>query len=313
MTLTIATRKSLLALWQSEFVKNELKKFDNTLNINLLELNTKGDIILDTPLAKIGGKNLFIKELENAMYEKKAQISVHSLKDVGANLAYDFKLSAILKREVCNDVCVFAGKEKSLSELKKGAVIGTTSLRRQMQLNLLRDDFNIKSLRGNLQTRLNKLKNKEFDAIILAYAGLKRLNILDELNYVLLDTKEMIPAAGQGAVAIESINDENILSLTKKLNCEKTAMLCKIERDFTKTLNGGCGAPIGINAAFINENEIRINAIVGLVNAKKIIKMQKTIKIQNADDYGEILAKEFIKEGALNLLAENEELLKTMQ
>lgn len=313
MTLTIATRKSLLALWQSEFVKSKLQKIDNTLNINLLELNTKGDIILNTPLAKIGGKNLFIKELENAMYENKAQISVHSLKDVGSKLAYDFKLAAILKREICNDVCIFAGEEKSLSQLKKGAIIGTTSLRRQMQLKLLREDFVIKSLRGNVQTRLNKLKNKEFDAIILAYAGLKRLNILNELNYVLLDTNEMIPAAGQGAIAVESINDNKILSLVEKLNCIKTAILCKIERDFTKTLNGGCGAPIGINAVFINDTKIKINAIVGLINAKKIIKMQKTIQIQEADNYGEILAQEFIKEGALNILAENEILLKTIQ
>ncbi|ULO03592.1 hydroxymethylbilane synthase [Campylobacter sp. RM12651] len=310
--MKIATRKSLLALWQSEFVKAKLQEIEPSLNIELLELSTKGDVILDTPLAKIGGKNLFIKELENAMHDGLAQISVHSLKDVGASLAYDFKLASICKRETPNDVVVFRGNEKSLNELKQGAKIGTTSLRRQMQLRLIRDDFSIHSLRGNLQTRLKKLKDGEFDAIVLAYAGLKRLNLLDELNYEILDTKIMIPSAGQGAVAIESINDEKVLNLVSKLNCPKTALLCKIERDFTATLNGGCGAPIGINAAFIDDEIICVNAIIGLIDASKIIKMQRKINQANASGFGVVLAKEFIKHGALEILAENEELLKEM-
>ena len=311
--MKIATRKSLLALWQSEFVKAELKKINPNLNIELLELSTKGDKILDTPLAKIGGKNLFIKELENAMYEGLAQISVHSLKDVGANLAYDFKLAAITKREIPNDVVVFRGSEKSLQELKSGAKIGTTSLRRQMQLRLIRDDLKIYSLRGNLQTRLEKLKNGEFDAIVLAYAGLKRLELLNDLNYCVLPINEMIPSAGQGAVAIESINDKEVLDLVSKLNCPKSAILCKIERDFTSTLNGGCGAPIGINARYIDDEYILVNAIVGLVDGSKIIKMQRKIHEINSSDFGVVLANEFIKHNALDLLKENEKLVDTMQ
>lgn len=310
--MKIATRKSLLALWQSEFVKEELLKINPNLNIELLELSTQGDVILDTPLAKIGGKNLFVKELENAMYDGLAEISVHSLKDVGAKLAYDFKLAAICKREISNDVIVFRNNEKSFKDLKQGAKIGTTSLRRQMQLRLIRDDLQIFSLRGNLQTRLKKLKDGEFDAIVLAYAGLKRLNLLQELNYEILPVDIMIPSAGQGAVAIESINNDEILNLVKKLNCEKTALVCKIERDFTATLNGGCGAPIGIHANFIDDENIVVNAIVGLIDASKIIKMQRKIKKENAYDFGIKLANEFIKNNALLLLNENEKMLENM-
>ena len=197
-TLKIATRQSPLALWQANFVKDQLEKFHPTLSVELVPMVTKGDVILDSPLAKIGGKGLFVKELENALLEKRADIAVHSMKDVPMEFPEGLGLSVICKREDPRDAFV-SNTYRSLDELPQGAIVGTSSLRRQCQLKQLRPDLDIRSLRGNVGTRLSKLDNGEYDAIILASAGLIRLGLAERIASF-IEVEQSLPAAGQGAV-----------------------------------------------------------------------------------------------------------------
>lgn len=300
--LIIATRQSALALWQSEFIKSELLKAYPNLNISLEGFKTKGDVLLDSPLAKIGGKGLFTKELEEAMFSKKAHFAVHSLKDVPSVLPQGLKLAAISKRECENDA-LLSQKYKSFKDLPKGAKIGTTSLRRAMQLKIMRSDLQIFSLRGNVNSRIAKLKNDEFDGIILAYAGLKRLGLEKEVNHIYIFSKdEMIPAASQGALGIESTDEGEILSLLTSLNDENTALLTQIERDFIATLQGNCGVPIGVNAELKNADEIGIRGILGLPDGSEFLKEKIIISKGEAKEAGKRFAEIFIKQGALELL-----------
>lgn len=298
--LIIASRMSELALWQSKYIASLIKEHKN-IDVDIVGLKTKGDIILDTPLAKIGGKGLFTKELELSILDKKADLAVHSLKDVPLELPNDLVLCAISKRANPKDVLI-SFKYKNLNELPKNARVGTTSLRRRMQLNILRSDLDIISLRGNINTRLKKLENNEFDAIILASAGVSRLNIkVPFISEFSLD--DMIPAMGQGALGIECINDIKIIDFLKFLNDKSAFIETKIERDFTKTLNGGCQVPIGINAKLDNE-KIEVRAVVGLVDGSRYIKEKRVIKKDEFRDFGTILANEFIKKGAKEILDE---------
>jgi len=280
--IVIATRGSKLALWQSEHIKKELLKIDPSLDIHLKIVVTKGDKILDKPLADIGGKGLFIKEVEAELLNGNAQIAVHSLKDF--EVEYDeenFCLAAITKREDVRDTFL-SEKYETLADLPDGAVVGTSSIRRKMQLKAFNPNLVIKDLRGNVDTRINKLKKGEFDAIILARAGLKRLGLLDSVKYATaIDTDIMIPAMAQGALGIETIKDDEIIELVSKLDDKATRICTTIEREFVKELNLGCHAPVGIKAKIQEDGSIKVKAILeknGKLVRKEII----------SDDYKEL-------------------------
>ncbi len=246
MKLTIATRKSVLALWQTEFVRRELARRGH--EVAVLPMSTKGDKILDAPLAKIGGKGLFTKELENAMLRGEAQLAVHSLKDVPTELPAGLVLGAICEREDERDALLSA-EFGSLAELPHGARVGTTSLRRQMQLLAVRPDLRVVSLRGNVQSRLAKLAAGEFDAIVLAMAAVNRLGLRGEVACVA--ALDSICAMGQAAIGVECIEELDVMRAVGALNHARTAAEVGIERAFVERLEGGCQAPIGIRARFV--------------------------------------------------------------
>ena len=308
MRLIIATRKSQLALWQSEFVRTSLLKEHANLELLLQGFKTKGDVLLDSPLAKIGGKGLFTKELEESMLRGEAQLAVHSLKDVPSFLPHGLVLAAFCKRHSPNDA-LLSDKFKNFQALPKGAKIGTTSLRRKMQLLALRADLDIISLRGNVNSRIEKLKKGEFDAIVLAQAGIERLNLDKLVNFTYtFSLDEMIPAASQGILGIESIDKKEVLELLKCLNDESASIESKMERDFIKELEGGCQVPIGINAK-INGDEIELRAVLGLPDASKMIQEKLVIKKAEYNTAGISLAQQFIKQGAKELLKEAEKMI----
>ncbi|MBS4268597.1 hydroxymethylbilane synthase [Campylobacter vulpis] len=305
--LIIATRKSPLALWQSEFIADILRK-THGIEVCLEGFSTKGDILLDSPLAKIGGKGLFTKELENAMLENKAHLAVHSLKDVPSFLPQGLVLAALSVREDDTDA-LLSELYKDLNALPQNAKVGTTSLRRKMQLLSLRPDLQIINLRGNINSRLEKLKKGEFDAIILANAGVKRLGLEKEVKFIYQFSKdELVPAATQGILGIQSLDNDEILTLLACLNDEKSLIESKIERDFIRTLEGGCQVPIGINAELMGE-QITVRSILGLPNGKEILRDKRIILKKNYQNFGENLALEFIKKGAKELLKRAEAML----
>ena len=299
--LIIATRKSQLALWQSEFIKAFLQERYPNLRVNLQGFKTKGDVLLDTPLAKIGGKGLFTKELEESMLAGKAHLAVHSLKDVPSFFPQGLTLAAVCKREEPNDA-LLSEKFKDLVSLPQGAKVGTTSLRRKMQLLLKRPDLNIISLRGNINSRLEKLKKGEFDAIVLAYAGLKRLNLQKAVKFLYkFSLDEMIPAASQGILGIESLDEPNLLQTLAVLNDEQAVVASRIERDFIKELEGGCQVPIGVNAEILGTS-VQIRAILGLPDGSEILQKSLNLPLNESQNAGILLAKEFIGKGAKELL-----------
>lgn len=304
--LIIASRKSALAMWQSEYIKEKIEK-KHSINVEIESMKTKGDIILDSPLSKIGGKGLFTKELEMSMLEGKSHLAVHSLKDVPMIFPDGLVLGAVSQREDVRDTLV-SQKYENLEALPKGSVVGTTSLRRIMQLKMLRPDIKISQLRGNINTRLRKLKDGEFDAIILAYAGLKRIGLENEAKFVYAFSKdEMIPAMGQGALGIECPKNSEILDLISFIDDENARIETTIERDFVGKLEGGCQVPIGINAE-VNEDKVLIRAVVGLPDGSEFIKEVKTINKDEFKDAGKRLADEFIQKGAKILLKRAEEM-----
>ncbi|MCR8696760.1 MULTISPECIES: hydroxymethylbilane synthase [Campylobacter] len=302
MNIRIASRNSALALWQTYHIRDLLLARGHSVEI--ITMKTKGDVILDTPLAKIGGKGLFTKELENAMLEGRADIAVHSLKDVPTTFPDGLKLACVCSREDVSDA-ILSMKFKSFDELSANARVGTTSLRRRMQLLALRPDLDIISLRGNVNSRISKLKAGEFDAIVLAMAGINRLELFKEVEYISrLDT---IAAMGQGALGIEAVDRGDILEAIEFLNDEKSAIETTIERAFVHKLNGGCQAPIGINAK-LDGDKITIRAILGTPDGKDILKDEVVF---NKSDYkvaGEILADKFINKGAKELLIKAEKI-----
>ncbi|CZE47854.1 hydroxymethylbilane synthase [Campylobacter geochelonis] len=309
--LTIATRGSALAMWQSEFIQSEIEK-KHGIKVELLSMKTKGDIILDTPLAKIGGKGLFTKELEESMLRGESDIAVHSLKDVPMQFPNGLKLAVISEREDVRDAMI-SEKFAKFSELPQGARVGTTSLRRRMQLLALRPDLTIVSLRGNINTRLRKLKEGEFDAIILAVAGIKRIGLDKEVKFIApFETDLMIPAMGQGALGIEAVDKGEILEKIDFLNNQKAVIETTIEREFVKVLEGGCQVPIGINAKFDGENAV-VNAIVGLPDGSEFIKESRVVKKADYKTAGAKLADEFIKKGAKELLKRAEDMANALQ
>ena len=305
--IKIATRKSILALWQSEHIKARIEAQHKGVKVVLEGMKTKGDVILDTPLAKIGGKGLFTKELEDSMLKGETDIAVHSLKDVPVVFPEGLKLAAICSREDTRDAMI-SEKFAKFSDLPHGAKVGTTSLRRKMQLLIMRSDLEIISLRGNVQTRLRKLKEGEFDAIILAMAGINRLNLKAEVAHIYtFGFDEMIPAMGQGALGVEARDEKQILDEISFLNDENAVIETTIERDFVSVLEGGCQVPIGISAR-LKGDEISIDAIVGLPDGSEYIKDSLKTNKDKFQSIGKELAHKFIEKGAKELLKRAEEM-----
>jgi hydroxymethylbilane synthase len=300
--LIIATRGSKLALWQSNHIKDRLEKAHEGLEVELKIFKTKGDKILDTPLALIGGKGLFTKELEDAMLKGEADISVNSLKDMPFLIPDGLKLSAITEREDVRDA-LLSEKYASIEDLPSGAKIGTTSLRRSMQLLALRPDLKIMQLRGNVDTRIEKLKNGEFDAIILASAGINRLQLNESVKYVYqIQISESIPSMGQGALGIETTLDPEVLKIVEVLNDEVSMIETTIERDFVGRLEGSCTVPIGINATLLDNGTIITKAVLGTPDGKELLRDTLVSSKSNYKEIGKIVAERMIGAGALPLL-----------
>ena len=306
--LVIATRRSQLALWQSEYIKAQLQEFYPDMQIELQEFVTKGDKILDVPLAKIGGKGLFTKELEVAMLEGTAHLAVHSLKDVPTQFEEGLQLAAVTKRFDPRDA-LLSNKYSSIDELPQGAVVGTTRLRRRMAIMMLRPDIVLKDLRGNINTRIAKLNAGEYDAIILAATGIQKLKIENEVKYFNpIPTDVMIPSMGQATLGIETTTDPRIVELVSVLNDKDAHIESTIERSFVDALQGGCQVPIGIKATIIDEHSIRVQAIVGLPDGSESISEDITADIEEFETIGQTLAQTFIDQGAKELLLRAEEL-----
>lgn len=300
--LRIATRQSPLALWQANFVKAELEKYHPNLTVELVTMVTKGDVILDTPLAKIGGKGLFVKELELALLEERADIAVHSMKDVPMSFPEGLGLAVICEREDPRDAFV-SNRYASLAELPEGAIVGTSSLRRQCQLMAAYPHLTIKSLRGNVGTRLSKLDNGEYDAIILASAGLIRLGMPERIKSF-ISVEDSLPAAGQGAVGIETrVNDTRVLNYLAKLNHNPTACCVMAERAMNTRLQGGCQVPIG-GFATLNGEELELNALVGSLDGSTIIRASGKAHQRDAEQLGIRIAEQLLAQGADKILAE---------
>ena len=299
-TLRIATRKSPLALWQAEYVKASLLKHHPQLTIELVTFTTQGDKILDTPLAKIGGKGLFVKELEQAMLAGDADLAVHSMKDVPMECPEGLAITTICEREDPTDAFV-SNRFASLQELPLGAIVGTSSLRRQCQLRALRPDLEIRDLRGNVGTRLGRLDNGEYDAIILASAGLKRLGLEQRIAQSLT---QLLPAVGQGAVGIEArTNDAELLALLAPLHHLPTALCVQAERAMNRRLQGGCQVPIA-GFATLDNQQLTLNALVGSLDGQSVLRYQaQTTDLSTIEQLGENVADGLLAQGADKILA----------
>ena len=301
-TIRIATRKSPLAMWQAEHVKACLEKVHPGLKVELLGMSTQGDKILDTPLAKIGGKGLFVKELEQAMYEGRADIAVHSMKDVPVELPEGLHLPVIMEREDPRDAFV-SNNYGSFDELPEGARVGTSSLRRQCQLAQSRPDLQILPLRGNVNTRLRKLDEDEYDAVILAAAGLIRLGFGERITATIAP-EISLPAIGQGAVGIECrIDDPRVNELIAPLHHADTACCVRAERAMNHRLEGGCQVPIA-GYAMLEHNELWLRGLVGEVDGSNIIRGEAEGAPEEAESMGVGLAENLLSWGADKILKE---------
>lgn len=299
--LRIATRKSALALWQAEYVKAKLETFHPELTVELVPMSTQGDKILDTPLAKIGGKGLFVKELEQAMMDGRADIAVHSMKDVPVEFPEGLHLNTICEREDPRDAFV-SNQYKNLAELPQGAVVGTSSLRRQCQIKALRPDLKIIDLRGNVNTRLAKLDAGEYDAIILAAAGLIRLEMPQRIASF-IEPEVSLPANGQGAVGIECRTDDaETQALLAPLEHAQTRVRVLAERAMNRKLQGGCQVPIGAFAE-VSGDTLSLRGLVGSLDGTEILRDHIEGEISAAEALGEQLAERLLAQGADKILA----------
>lgn len=299
-TLRIATRQSPLALWQAYYVRDHLQAHWPDLTVELVPMVTRGDVLLDTPLAKVGGKGLFVKELELALLDGRADIAVHSMKDVPVAFPDGLGLVTICEREDPRDAFV-SPKYARLEDLPEGSIVGTSSLRRQCQLREIRPDLIVRDLRGNVGTRLAKLDNGDYDAIILAAAGLKRLELEERIRYA-LPPEQSLPAVGQGAVGIECrLNDVQTQALLAPLNDIDTATRVSAERAMNTRLEGGCQVPIG-SYSELNGDEIWLRALVGKPDGTLIIRGERRGPRAKAAELGVSLAEELLKRGAREIL-----------
>ena len=295
--IKIGTRASRLALWQAEFVAAELRKFFPALEVELVHVHTTGDKILDAPLAKIGGKGLFTKELEFQLAAGAIDLAVHSLKDVPNALPEGFKLAAITRRAQPFDAFV-SNHFPTFARLPIGSVVGTSSLRRAAQVLSLRPDLVIKNLRGNVETRLRKLDAGDFDAIILAAAGLERLGYSSRINELLT---EIIPAAGQGALAIETrADDDETFSLVQKLNDTATSAAVAIEREFLAEVGGSCQIPVGVFAA-IDGGQVHVRALIASTDGQHVVRASEVASLGEID-LGKKIAARLLKAGGRGIL-----------
>ncbi|MBZ6065970.1 hydroxymethylbilane synthase [Aeromonas schubertii] len=301
-TLRIATRKSPLALWQANFVKAQLEAIHPDLQVELVPMSTQGDKILDTPLAKVGGKGLFVKELETAMLEGRADIAVHSMKDVPVEFPEGLGLHTICEREDPRDAFV-SNHFATLDALPLGAVVGTSSLRRQCQLRASRPDLVIRDLRGNVNTRLAKLDAGEYDAIILAAAGLKRLEMAHRIT-AFIEPEQSLPANGQGAVGIECrLNDDAVKALLAPLEHAETRTRVLTERAMNRALQGGCQVPIGAYA-LVEGDQIWLRGLVGSPDGSQMLHDEIRGPLADGESLGEALAERLLAAGADRILAE---------
>lgn len=299
--LVIASRESLLAMWQAEHIQGRLKALYPDCDVQILGMTTRGDQILDKTLSKIGGKGLFIKELEQALLEGRADLAVHSIKDVPMVLPEGFALAAIGERASPFDAFV-SNRYARLEELPEGAVVGTSSLRREAQLRARYPHLVIKPLRGNVQTRLGKLDNGEYDAIILAEAGLRRLG-LDERISTVLSEADSLPAAGQGALGIEICAErEDLLEVLKPLNHERTNACVSAERALARALDGSCQVPL---AAYCTEENglLTLRGLVGHPDGSVLLQADAQAPVAYADALGRAVAKKLADDGALDVIA----------
>ncbi len=304
--LTIGTRGSLLALWQTNWVKAELVKHHPQLAIEIKIISTKGDRILDISLPKLGeqGKGLFTKELEDAMYTGEIDLAVHSLKDLPTEMPEGLTLGAICEREDVRDAFIAAAGIDSFADLPEGAKVGTSSLRREAQLRAIRPDLQILPVRGNVDTRLRKLDEGNYDAIILAAAGLHRLGYTERITQY-LEANVMLSAVGQGALAIECReDDERVNSLLQSLNHQLTRLACAAERSFLQGLGGGCLVPIAALCR-VEGDALQLDGLVAKPDGSKIIRGARQAKVTEAELLGQQLAEELLQRGADRLLADN--------
>ncbi len=299
-SITIATRESKLALWQANWVKSQLEKLHHGLKVNLLGLTTIADKMLETNLNKLGGKGLFVKELEEALLDKRADIAVHSMKDVPTDLPYRLILPVMCERADPHDAFVSNNYAK-LMDLPNGAIVGTSSLRRSTQIKALRPDIEIKFLRGNVNTRLAKLDNADYDAIILASAGLKRLEF-DERIASALTLEECLPSAGQGVLGIECREEDvETIDLIKPLLHQATQTRVLTERIVCKRLGGSCQVPIAAYAAILDD-KLWLRALVADPNGTTILRAEGKSSINSYQELGNNVADILIEKGALDIL-----------
>lgn len=301
-SVRIATRNSPLAMWQAEFIKARLLALHDDIDVELIGMKTRGDVLLDTPLAKVGGKGLFVKELEQGMLEDRADIAVHSMKDVPVEFPDGLHLPVICERGDPHDAFV-SNDFNSIDGLPQGARVGTSSLRRECQLRAYRPDLVILPLRGNVNTRLRKLDEGEFDAVILAMAGLKRLGFDDRIRSA-LTPEQSLPAIGQGALGIETrVDDAQMNALIAPLNCPDTAIVLRAERALNRRLAGGCQVPIA-GYGMLENDEIWLRGLVGSPDGKKILTAQLRAKAVDAEAMGIEIAERLLAQGADKILAE---------
>ena len=299
-TLKIATRQSPLALWQAEHIRSRLNQLYPDLTVELVKFVTQGDKILDTPLAKIGGKGLFVKELEAALLDGRADLAVHSMKDVPMHLPDGLSLAVICEREDPFDAFV-SNQYQHFNELPQGAKVGTSSLRRKCQILQQRPDLEIIDLRGNVGTRLSKLDEGLYDAIILASAGLKRLGLADRIRHS-LSAEISLPAVGQGALGLECrSNDSALLKLIEPLQHQETSNCVRAERAFNAYLEGGCQVPIA-GYATLQNGHIHLEGRVGSVDGAILLQATQTGAMTEAEQLGVALAKDLVSQGADELL-----------
>ena len=300
--IIIGTRSSKLALWQAEHIAACLKKQYPDITVELKHVMTTGDKILDTPLAKIGGKGLFTKELETEMLAGDIDFAVHSLKDMPTQIPEGLCLAVITKRFDSGDALV-SPKYKTLQALPQGAKVGTSSLRRKAQLLHVRPDLDICDLRGNVNTRLKKLETENFAAIVLAAAGLKRLGLADLITDIILP-EICLPAVGQGALAIEArANDGEILEILAFLNDAESVQNSTAERAFLAAVEGGCQVPVGVYAE-TKENQLHVEAVIASVDGKRLLRDSITGSGVDADKLGSALAKRLLDAGGRQIMQE---------
>lgn len=298
----IATRRSPLAIWQAEFVRDSLLALHPQLQIELVRIKTQGDIILDTPLAKVGGKGLFVKELEQSMLAGEADIAVHSMKDVPVEFPEGLHLPVICERHDPHDAFV-SNHFDSIDDLPQGARVGTSSLRRECQLRRYRPDLNILPLRGNVNTRLAKLDAGNFDAIILAMAGLQRLGFDARIRSA-LTPEQSLPAIGQGALGIETrVDDDEMNALIAPLNCPHTSITVRAERALNRRLKGGCQVPIG-GYAILEGDNLWLRGLVGRPDGRQMLKQEIHGSASDAEQLGSMLGDRLLELGADKILAE---------